>query len=73
MEISQRIIDYTIWYYLRYYPSPNKLRFKLKLKFWVESEKWKKYGWIGIDENRIYTKWKTKKYKSRRSYKIKNN
>lgn len=50
MEISQRIIDYAIWYYLRYYPSPNKLRFKLKLKFWVESEKWKKYGWIGIDE-----------------------
>ncbi len=50
MEISQRIIDYAIRYYLRYYPSPNKLRFKLKLKFWPDSEKWKKYGWIWEEE-----------------------
>ena len=50
MEISQKIIDYAIWYYLRYYPSPNKLRFKLKLKFWPESEKGKKYWGILEEE-----------------------
>ena len=50
MEISQRIIDYAIRYYLRYYPSPNKLRFKLKLKFWPDSEKGKKYWWISEEE-----------------------
>lgn len=50
MEISQRIIDYSIWYYLRYYPSPQKLRLKLKMKFWPDSEKWKKYWWISEDE-----------------------
>lgn len=33
MEISQKIIDYAIWYYLRYYPSPKKLELKLKMKF----------------------------------------
>lgn len=50
MKISQKIIDYAIWYYLRYYPSPKKLGFKLKEKFGPESEKWKKYWWINIDE-----------------------
>lgn len=50
MEISQRIIDYAIWYYLRYYPSPKKLRLKLKMKFWPESEKGKKYWGIKEDE-----------------------
>lgn len=51
MEISQRIIDYAIWYYLRYYPSPKKLEQKLRMKFWPDSEKWKKY-W-GITEEEI--------------------
>ncbi len=50
MKISQKIIDYAIWYYLRYYPSPQKLREKLKEKFWPESEKGQKYWWIGEDE-----------------------
>jgi hypothetical protein len=50
-KISQKIIDYAIWYYLRYYPSPNKLKQKLKDKFWPDSEKGKKYGWI--DEKQI--------------------
>ena len=50
MEISQKIIDYAIWYYLRYYPSPNKLKLKLKMKFWPDSEKGKKYGWINEEE-----------------------
>lgn len=50
MEISQKIIDYAIRYYLRYYPSPNKLRLKLKMKFWPESEKGKKYWWISEEE-----------------------
>jgi hypothetical protein len=42
-EISQRIIDYAIWYYLKYYPSPKKLAFKLKEKFGPNSENGKKY------------------------------
>ena len=50
MEISRRIIDYALWYYLRYYPSQNKLRRKLNQKFWPASEKWKKYGWIKENE-----------------------
>ena len=50
MDISQRIIDYAIRYYLRYYPSPNKLRLKLKMKFWPDSEKWKKYWGISYEE-----------------------
>lgn len=33
MEISQKIVDYAIWYYLKYYPSPRKLFIKLKQKF----------------------------------------
>ncbi len=45
-EISPKIIDYAIWYYLRYFPSTQKLRNKLSEKFGPESEKWKKYGWI---------------------------
>jgi len=44
--ISQRIIDYAIWYYLRYFPSTQKLRNKLTEKFGPQSEKWQKYGWI---------------------------
>lgn len=50
MEISQRIVDYAIWYYLKYYPSPKKLAFKLKQKFWPESEKGQKYWWMNEDE-----------------------
>jgi hypothetical protein len=42
-KISQKIIDYAIWYYLKYYPSPRKLAFKLKMKFGPDSEKGKKY------------------------------
>jgi len=51
MEISQKIIDYAIWYYLKYYPSPKKLKFKLKQKFSPDSEKGKRY-W-GIFEGEI--------------------
>jgi regulatory protein len=50
MKISQKIIDYAIWYYLRYYPSPKKMEQKLRMKFWPESEKWKKYWWINKEE-----------------------
>ncbi len=50
MEVSQKIIDYAIWYYLKYYPSPKKLIQKLKEKFWPDSEKWKKYWWIWQEE-----------------------
>ena len=49
-EISQKIVDYAIWYYLRYFPSINKVRQKLREKFWPESEKWKKYWWIFEDD-----------------------
>lgn len=51
MEISQKIIDYTIWYYLKYFPSKKKLERKLLEKFWPNSENWKKY-W-GIWEKEI--------------------
>lgn len=50
MEISQRIVDYAIWYYLKYYPSKYNLRKKLIEKFWESSENWKKYGWIWEEE-----------------------
>lgn len=50
MKISQKIIDYAINYYLKYYPSPRKLELKLVQKFWPESENWKKYWWIGQEE-----------------------
>ena len=60
MEISQKIIDYAIWYYLKYYPSPKKMRFKLKEKFGPESEKWKKYGWIFEEEIEYIIKEKLK-------------
>lgn len=50
MEISQRIIDYAIWYYLKYFPSPKKLERKLIEKFWPNSENWKKYWWIKGEE-----------------------
>jgi len=50
MQISSKIIDYAIWYYLKYYPSPKKLSQKLKEKFWEESENWKKYWWISDKE-----------------------
>jgi hypothetical protein len=33
MQISQKIIDYAIWYYLKYYPSVTKLKQKLREKF----------------------------------------
>jgi SOS response regulatory protein OraA/RecX len=46
MEISQKIIDYAIWYYLKYFPSPKKLQTKLAMKFWPDSENWKKFWWI---------------------------
>lgn len=49
-KISQKIIDYAIWYYLKYYPSVNKLKFKLKFKFWPESEKGLKYWWVSDEE-----------------------
>jgi transposase-like protein len=42
-EISQKIVDYAIWYYLRYFPSVNKVRQKLREKFGPQSEKGKKY------------------------------
>ena len=48
-EISQRITDYAIWYYLRYYPSKKKLKQKLEEKFWPNSEKGKKFWWINED------------------------
>jgi len=32
-DISQKIVDYAIWYYLRYFPSINKLKQKLNEKF----------------------------------------
>ena len=50
MEISQKIIDYAIWYYLRYYPSPNRLIEKLRSKFWADSENGKKYWGINNEE-----------------------
>jgi len=50
MQISQKIIDYAIWYYLKYYPSPKKLSLKLLEKFWEKSENGKKYGWIWQEE-----------------------
>jgi len=50
MKISQKIIDYAIWYYLKYYPSPKKLALKLEQKFWEKSEKWKKYWGITKEE-----------------------
>lgn len=49
-KISQKIIDYAIWYYLKYYPSPKKFAIKLKQKFGPDSEKWKIYGWISDEE-----------------------
>ena len=49
-EISQKIINYAIWYYLKYFPSVNKLKQKLNEKFWPNSEKGKKYGWIFEDD-----------------------
>lgn len=49
-EISKKIIDYAIWYYLRYFPSINKLKQKLNFKFWPQSEKGKKYWWIFEDD-----------------------
>jgi len=39
MSISQKIIDYAIWYYLRYYPSQRKLSSILTEKFGPNSEK----------------------------------
>ena len=50
MEISKKIIDYAIWYYLKYYPSPKKLEIKLIEKFWPNSENWQKYWWLNSEE-----------------------
>ena len=60
MKSSQKIIDYAIWYYLKYYPSPKRLEEKLKEKFWPNSEKWQKYGWINDDEINFIIKEKLK-------------
>lgn len=49
-KISQKIIDYAIWYYLNFFPSKKKISDKLREKFWPESEKWKKYWWISDEE-----------------------
>ncbi|PZM86424.1 hypothetical protein DLH72_00920 [Candidatus Gracilibacteria bacterium] len=50
MEISQKIIDYAIWYYLKYFPSKIGLEKKLLEKFGPNSEKGKIYGGIGKKE-----------------------
>jgi len=50
MKISQKIIDYAIWYYLKYYPSIGKLKQKLVQKFGPDSSNWEKYGWINSEE-----------------------
>ncbi len=50
MEISQKIVDYAIWYYMKYYPSPKKLTQKLIEKFGEKSENGKKYWWIWQEE-----------------------
>lgn len=79
MEISQKIIDYSIWYYLKYYPSKEKLKRKIVEKFWPNSENWKKYWWLSdeeidyiinerlknIIEEEEVIKWKINSYKSR--------
>ncbi len=49
-EISQKITNYAIWYYLKYFPSVAKMKQKLDMKFWPKSEKWKKYWWIFEDD-----------------------
>ncbi len=46
MEISQKIVDYAIWYYLKYFPSKKALEKINYEKFWPNSEKWKIYWWI---------------------------
>ena len=46
MEISQKIVDYAIWYYLKYFPSKKALEKKLFEKFWPNYEKWNIYWWI---------------------------
>ena len=63
--MSQKIIDYSIRYYLRYYPSPRKLEFKLTFKFWPNSEKWKKYWWIGEEEIRYIIDERLRNYPSK--------
>lgn len=60
MKISQKIIDYAIWYYLRYYPSTKKLSQKLEEKFGCNSQKWKIYGWIQEKEIQFILKEKLK-------------
>ena len=46
MEISQKIVDYAIWYYLKYFLSKKAFEKKIFEKFWPNSEKWKIYWWI---------------------------
>ena len=60
MKISQKIIDYAIWYYLKYYPSPEKLKIKLNEKFWLGSEKAKKYWGITSEQIEFIIKEKLK-------------
>jgi hypothetical protein len=43
LEVSQKIVNYAIWYYLKYFPSVKKMENKLKEKFGVQSENGKKY------------------------------
>ncbi|MDD3145413.1 MAG: RecX family transcriptional regulator [Candidatus Gracilibacteria bacterium] len=50
-QISQKIIDYAIWYYLKYYPSPKKFAIKLKQRYGTQSELGEKYG--GITDEQI--------------------
>jgi SOS response regulatory protein OraA/RecX len=50
MQISQKITDYAIWYYLKYYPSVAKLKQKLKEKFGPKSPNGKKYAHLTDDE-----------------------
>ena len=57
-EISQKIVDYAIWYYLRYFPSTQKLRNKLTEKFWPNSERGQKYGWIFPEDIDYILEWK---------------
>ncbi|MCD5380855.1 RecX family transcriptional regulator [Candidatus Gracilibacteria bacterium] len=49
-EISQKITNYAIWYYLKYFPSIGKMKQKLDMKFGPKSEKGKKYGGIFEDD-----------------------
>lgn len=49
-EISQKIINYALWYYLKYFPSISKLKQKIDFKFGPKSEKGQKHWWIFEDD-----------------------